>query len=405
MNYKQLRDLVFPLHRYIGLVVGLILVVIGLTGSLLVFYPEMNEFMVHQQVGQIAPQGEPLSLEIILDKVKATYADQADVKIDRISPSAYHHQYSQTISPVEVEVEGKNETWTNVYINPYTGDILSQRQWDGSFFDRLFQLHYQLLAGDIGLYFVGIIGLLATLLCVTGIILWPGWRKLITGFKIKWNAHAKRRHFDIHKVAGIITAVFLTLAVFTGFCWNFWDWSEPVIHAATLSPKPVEPVSQVTPGKLPVGLMKVLQTADAALPKGETITAVLPTAPNGVFEVRKKLPQDANYWGEHRVYIDQYSGEVLRVDTTQTNSLGTKVTNSFATLHYGTFWGLPSRILYVFVGLAPTVLMFTGFVMWHHRYRGNAQIKREIRTHPKLRRMLSMQGTPTARQAGSSKNL
>lgn len=42
MQYKQLRDLVFPLHRYIGLVVGLIVIVIGLTGSLLVSTPDTS---------------------------------------------------------------------------------------------------------------------------------------------------------------------------------------------------------------------------------------------------------------------------------------------------------------------------------------------------------------------------
>lgn len=153
-----------------------------------------------------------------------------------------------------------------------------------------------------------------------------------------------------------------------------------------------------------MGLTEALQKADAALPEGEIITAVLPTAPDGVFQIRKKLPQDANYWGEHRVYLDQYSGEVLRVNTTRTNSLGTKITNSFATMHYGTFWGLPSRILYVFVGLAPLILFVTGFVMWKYRYQGNAQIKREIRTHPRLRRLFSIKASPL-RQAGSRKNL
>ncbi|WP_052290062.1 TonB-dependent receptor plug domain-containing protein [Scytonema millei] len=50
--------------------------------------------------------------------------------------------------------------------------------------------------------------------------------------------------------------------------------------------------------------------------------------------------------------------------------IDTPVLGSFTPLHYGTFWGLPSRILYVFVGLAPLILFVTGFVMWRYRYRG-----------------------------------
>ncbi|MEH2423610.1 MAG: PepSY-associated TM helix domain-containing protein [Nostoc sp.] len=43
--------------------------------------------------------------------------------------------------------------------------------------------------------------------------------------------------------------------------------------------------------------------------------------------------------------------------------------NFFTPLHYGTFGGLPTRILYVFVGLTPLILFITGFVMWQYRKR------------------------------------
>ncbi|MEI1375931.1 PepSY-associated TM helix domain-containing protein [Nostoc sp. UHCC 0926] len=40
-----------------------------------------------------------------------------------------------------------------------------------------------------------------------------------------------------------------------------------------------------------------------------------------------------------------------------TASLGDRILNSFNDLHYGTFWGLPSRIFYMFVGFAPLILL------------------------------------------------
>ncbi|MEH2143698.1 PepSY-associated TM helix domain-containing protein [Nostoc sp.] len=48
--------------------------------------------------------------------------------------------------------------------------------------------------------------------------------------------------------------------------------------------------------------------------------------------------------------------------------LGDRVFNSFEPLHYGTFGGFATRILYIFVGLAPLVLSITGFVMWWYRH-------------------------------------
>jgi len=53
------------------------------------------------------------------------------------------------------------------------------------------------------------------------------------------------------------------------------------------------------------------------------------------------------------------------------------IINQFAPVHFGTFGGLPTRILYVFVGLAPSVLFITGLIMWWHRKRKKNKGDRE----------------------------
>jgi uncharacterized iron-regulated membrane protein len=73
------------------------------------------------------------------------------------------------------------------------------------------------------------------------------------------------------------------------------------------------------------------------------------------------------------VYLDQYSGEVLQIQDSRTAKLGDRVINSFAPMHYGTFGGIWTRILYVFVGLAPTALLVTGFIMWRYRKQPASQ--------------------------------
>ena len=56
MQSIKFRKLTVILHRYIGIVVGLILIVVGLTGSLLVFNTEIQQFMVAQKFGSVVPQ-------------------------------------------------------------------------------------------------------------------------------------------------------------------------------------------------------------------------------------------------------------------------------------------------------------------------------------------------------------
>ncbi|MEH2082239.1 MAG: PepSY-associated TM helix domain-containing protein [Nostoc sp.] len=367
MNSKKLRDLVFTLHRYIGLAVGLIAIIVGLTGTLLVFHSEISSFDQQHRIGTITPQGEPLPIEVVLNTVKKTYADQPDAPVQRI------YLPSKPNEPMNVILKTKQNEWTENYINPYTGAIIGNNlkpSFIQKSFEILYPLHYALLGGDLGYKFVGIIGLLMSFMSITGIILWPGWRRLISGIKIKWNAHPKRVNFDVHKVAGVITAVFLIFAFFTGFCWSFSEFVNPAIYALTFSKQQTDPVSVPIAGKSPLRLTQQLKTAQAALPTGELRRIYFPTKPEEALNVAFKLPQETEDYGQSSVYLDQYSGKVLRVNSSLKLSLGDRILNSFTPLHYGTFWGLPSRIFYLFVGLAPLVLSVTGFVMWWYRYKG-----------------------------------
>jgi uncharacterized iron-regulated membrane protein len=369
-SFRSFRNQVFSWHRYIGLAVGIVLAIVGLTGSILVFYPEMDHAMLTNKVGQIAEQGDRISVAAAIETVEAAYRDRPEFEGFTVSgvDSVPNRPYGVYLALPD------EKPAPSIYVDPYNGQIMGETTWDGSFFDIVFRLHYTLLAGTWGTYFIGVIGLLATFLCLSGIILWPGWRKLSTGFKIKWDAKTKRLNFDIHKVAGIVAAVFLAMATFTGFCWNFWDWSVPAIHALTFSPKPAEAASTLVANQSSLPVAELLQRAEAALPGTQMTYVELPAEPEATFHTWAKYPNEkAEYNSE--VQIDQYSGEVLLVKDSHHLSRADLLLNSFTPVHYGTFGGLPTRILYIFVGLSPTILLVTGFIMWRLRKQNPPQGK------------------------------
>jgi uncharacterized iron-regulated membrane protein len=366
MKQKETRNIVFSLHRYLGLVVGSILIIVGLTGSLLVFQKEIDSFLMKRQFGEVISQGQRLAVESIAKTVEAAYINSG-LKLSALTLPV------RLDAPISVSLKSTADKWIDVFVNPYTGAIMGTRDWEKSLFGFVYSLHYQLLAGQTGQVIVGIAALVLLILSITGIILWPGWRRLIAGFKIKWDAHIKRVNFDVHKVAGIIAAVFLVMIAFTGFCWNFYQYTEPVIYAATFSPKPAEPKSKPVAGKSSLELNQILKIADKTLPEAVTTYISFPDTPDGIFRVNKKFPEVKEAY-RSRVYIDQYSGEVLQVRNSRTLSLGDKVTDAFTPMHYGTFGGVATRILYVFVGLSPLILFVTGFVMWWYRYKKKVKV-------------------------------
>ena len=178
MSNKKLRNFVFTLHRYIGLAVGLIAILVGLTGSLIVFQREINEFQLHQQFGAIIPKGERLSLEVVLNIVKATYANQPQMALQRV----YFPSKPDDFFNVVISVPGND--WVEVYVNPYTGVILGDSLHPNTvqrFLQIVYELHTSLKLGDLGLQILGVVGLGMSIVAIAGIILWPGWRKLMAG--------------------------------------------------------------------------------------------------------------------------------------------------------------------------------------------------------------------------------
>ncbi|MEH2080507.1 MAG: PepSY-associated TM helix domain-containing protein [Nostoc sp.] len=379
---KKFRNLIFNLHRYLGLVLGLIAIIAGLTGSLLVFMHEIDNFAFAHKYGAVIPQENRLPLSVLVDRVKAAHSNDPDFQLGRIFP--YGVYYNSAPKPNVPAAIG------DFLVDPYTGKFLAQNpSWFGSeFFGKVYELHVALLMGDTGVYILGVAALLMVILSVTGIVLWPGWRKLSSGFKIKWNGHLKRLNFDIHKVIGIILGVVLILPVLTGAMWSGVPLINPLINAiftpvdavaAIFTPQTPQTVDSPrkaltpAPGQTPFALDAIVQKAEAALPNFSIFSIDVPDESKaGSYDFRMISPRTQSWDSE--VHIDQYTGEILQVvDGTKTKSLSGRFYNYAVPLHFGVFGGLPTKILYVFVGLSPTILLVTGLNMFRLRRRRVSQ--------------------------------
>lgn len=363
------RNIAFSLHRWLGFIFGLILVVVGITGSLLVFQEEIGDRLNSVQFGPIVPARELVSPDIVLENARAARPDWRAINVTLpIDPTRpYKLRMTTPNANPDVYLDGYRE----VFVHPYTGVILGDRAEGSSFYRFLLNLHYRLFAEDTGVIVVGIVGILTLVLSLTGIILWPGWRDLVNGFKIKWNARPQRLNFDLHKVIGIVTVIFIAITAFTGACWNFYDFSRSIIYSLTATTSRPAPVSTPLAGRKSLALSDIIAKADTALPEGKTTMVYLPEEPEEVFTVFKKVRNGLSFG--NTVYLDRFSGDILRLDREGQGALGDRIFHSFYALHFGTFWGLPSRILYVLVGLAPAALLLTGLVMARYRRRKAAR--------------------------------
>lgn len=370
MLKRKLRQPTLILHRYAGIIAGILLIVIGLTGSALVFSEELDRIL-NPQLLHVVPQNKRVSLETVLNTVREAHPDLKAHRV--IVPQKPDGVYA-------VMMESPREEYTNVYVNPYGGTILGSRPFKQTLGGFLIELHINLFAGNLGAKVVGFSGVLLLLLSITGAILWSGWKRLTLGFKIRWRSPSRLVNYDIHKVVGISSLIFLTTIAFTGAAMTFYETAEPVINWIARTPLPPNPpTSQLVADATPITIDEVLRNADAALPGAETTKIFPAKTSEAAVNVWKKFPQDAQPYGSSYVYLDQYNGTVLQVDNFFKAPLNKQIWDRIYLLHIGTYGGLITRVLYVFIGFTPIVLFITGLVLWRQRQWHKAHRKEAIR--------------------------
>jgi uncharacterized iron-regulated membrane protein len=253
-------------------------------------------------------------------------------------------------------------------VDPYTGAILTTVDWDRTPIGILYRLHGSLFSGDVGETTNAIAGLSAILLGATGLYLWPGWRGLGNGFRIKWRGAPYRVSYDLHKVAGIVAVGFLVMWALTAAGQVLW-------------PGPPEPIVSAAGGGGARSLDALVRTGDAAL-RGEVTFVALPS--DGTIVVRKRVPGDPDPYGYSYVVVDARTDRVAQVYDVTDLPLIWRIRAAMYAFHIGSPGGIVLRLVYAIVGLAPALLFTTAFVMWLQKLKASAKGSRQRQTVRKV---------------------
>ena len=318
-----MRKLIFNLHLYTALVAGLFIVILGVTGSIMAFEPELD-VLFNPSLFKVQPGPTPLPVADIIGTLKAAYPHQ---KIGILElPSAPDRSYSASIRK------------TQVFINGYTGKIIGTRSLPTTLGD-IHQLHQRLLLPKaIGGNIVAIASFVLLWLVGSGIYLWWPLKRV----KVKWGASLRRVAFDLHSTVGIFAAFFLFALALTGIFVHFDDSLETHLNkmAHVAGPARMLP-SKVEPGVTPITPDAAIATAKAMLPGTKPNIIFLPMGPKGSYRVNMYYPEDLT-GNRSWVLIDQYSGKPLFVESSRTADFGTKAIIENRAIHTGQIYGYPT---------------------------------------------------------------
>ncbi|MEQ1758522.1 MAG: PepSY-associated TM helix domain-containing protein [Vicinamibacterales bacterium] len=352
------RRALFQVHLWSGLVLGLYFVTICLTGSIVVYKKELERLQIPQLV-HVEAVGERGSFKEMIALVQERYPGY------RLQ-NAYLYQEPGISWSFRLQApQGR----VQAYVDPYRMTILGQDEYNGMFLQWVYDLHTDLLMGRTGSLLNGWGAFLLTAMCLSGIVVWwPGRRVWRKGVEFATTASWKRQNYDVHKLTGLASFALIALISVTGAYWSFTPQYESALAWMTRGPsKQLAPRVVSVEGAPAADIDVVLAAAMRTIPEGEARLFTFSSRPELPHSLLKMLPDDWRTQGDNAVYIHPQTAEVVGVTYHKDLPLGVRLQRDMFGLHFGTFWGHSTRVVWLLVGLAPIVLYVSGLLMWWNR--------------------------------------
>jgi uncharacterized iron-regulated membrane protein len=310
-----LRKAIFQIHLWTGIAVGLYVVAISVSGSVLFFRSIVNEAAPGRRI--VAGSGPLLTKDQLIEAAKRAYPKYTPTDISLGTKPGRE---------VEITMERGSRRKDRIF-DPYTGrDLGESVPYMLQIMSFMLDLHVNLLAGPRGRTVNGVLAILLTLLAVTGaVIWWPGirnWRRSLTiNLKTNW----KRINWDLHSAVGFWTFAFFFMWSFTGVYLVFPAPFDALINRFA----PLDYYRLISQEAEPSPAVTFVRVADVAPP-------VTPAK------------------GKRRRPRIHYSN-------------GDQVIRTLFGMHFGNFAGVKTRILWAALGLTEALLFVTGALMWWNR--------------------------------------
>lgn len=376
---ESARRLWTKIHGTIGLFLGALFVIVGLSGSILAFWQPIDEWLNAASMRvEIPPQATYRLLDEIFAAAKAAAPPSGmpeRLRMPRHTGVAAAITYMVPAGDVDTD-------FYEIYVDPYTAKVTGQRLMmhgdrllSQPFIRIVMDFHWTLLLGANKAYVVGVPAIFLFVSLLVGLFLWwprnGNWRPALT---VKWGATPERITYDVHKTAGHYLAAFLMITLFTGISMIFKPQMRSVVGLfSAIRPEPQNLKSMPIPGQAPIGLDAAAAIADKVFPEGRLHWILLPGGPTGVYVAGKQADGEPNQAATNRnVTIDQYDGQVLHVQDRKNFTAGESFLEWQYPVHCGEAFGNAGRAIIMLMGFVPLILYVTGFLRWRQKRRAGS---------------------------------
>jgi uncharacterized iron-regulated membrane protein len=419
---KTFRKVLFWLHLIAGIVAGVVILVMSVTGVLLAYERQMVAWADSEYRVSVSAEAKRLPVEELLAKVKAVETNAAPsgitVKADAAAPVTFSYGREKSL-----------------LVNPYSGEVIGEPSKKiREFFHVTTDLHRWLAAeGDYratGKAITGACNLAFLFLVVSGLYLW--WPKQWTASAVKtitWfksGLSGKARDWNWHNVIGFWCCIPLFFIVLTGSVFSY-PWMNNLVYRITGNEPPPPRTApggapgagglqmarageQKGPGAGKTGegktegkrgegkqgerregggpggegrrggasarplyaegeLNAIWTKAEAHATDWQTISVRMPSAPDAPFAFVVDSGNGARPDKKTTVNLSAKTGEIVSTETYESYNAGRKLRLWVRWIHTGEAGGFWGQTLAMLASLGGAVLVYTGFALTFRRWQ------------------------------------
>jgi uncharacterized iron-regulated membrane protein len=340
---------IFLWHHWCGLVAGIFLLIMSISGAILAFTDEIESSYESSWIKVDNPGGT------------FTY-DSSFTWVQKTNPGWEIRLYgSPGINEALVYDLRKGNEIKKLFLHPTSGELIHiDNEVHKQLHRQLLTLHYTLFASTPGKIIVFIVGILFLLTIITGIYIYRKALVRVLLFRVRISRKTKRSFYSsLHRVVGVWSLLFNLLIVITGL---FISWG--IIKAAIKQTPAPEKISQkviYSIDKIKSGILE--QHPDF------NIHLIRVAAGSNTVQLSGNFNDDPFYYGKYysRFYVDGEKGNIQKTEWLREQKPFKKWQSIVGPLHFGNYGGLPVKILYCFFGLMPGILSISGFLLWMRR--------------------------------------
>jgi len=371
---KLFRQIIFWIHLVTGLMGGLVIAMMALTGTMLAFEKQLVAW-AEREVAVVKSTAEPRRSLDELQKVFRT-----------AQPEARLSAITVFVDPAAAVIftAGREDIF---YVDPYSGEIhTAPAKKLRAFLHTMEECHRWLtLSGnqrELGKAVTGAAASLFFLLAVSGIYLWwprtLSWRGFKAGLAFNSQLAGKARDFNWHNVIGFWCLPMLLITTLTGVIMSYRWANDALFRLAGTAPpaqegQPAQPVFEIkrpSPEALPLTHDVLLTNAPKDFPRWDSMTLRVGGNPRGPQPIMLSV-HESNQWprtASTSLTLNPFTGEVLKREAFGDQSAGRQARFWARHLHTGEALGLLGQILQALGSVGALFLVYTGFALSWRRF-------------------------------------